>query len=254
MKINLIPACIGGGETHQFLSSALVNDTIALDAGCIGFYRSAPEQNRIQHVLISHTHMDHIASLPILVENAYEPNDQCLTVHGSQNVLDCCQRDLFNDRIWPDFIELSKKVYPFLKMSRFEAGETIELEGLRITAIALDHVVPTVGYILADDHSSIGFVSDTGPTDEIWKRINAEPNLKAVFLEATFPNNLAWLAEVSKHLTPALIATELKKLTRPVRIIIVHIKARFQTQVLAELSALNLPNLEIGRFDTPYLF
>src|SRR5450755_1810371 len=97
VKISLIPSSVlGSPEHHQFLSSAIVNDAIAVDAGCLGFYRSAEEQSRIKHVLVSHTHMDHLASLPIFVENAYEGKSDCVTVHASADVLDCCQRDLFN--------------------------------------------------------------------------------------------------------------------------------------------------------------
>jgi ribonuclease BN (tRNA processing enzyme) len=245
----------GGPEHYQYCSSAVLNDTVAIDAGCLGFAGSAQEQTAVRHVLISHTHIDHVASLPIFVENVYEGKKVCVTLYGSAAVLDSCQRDLFNDRIWPDFFTLSKnRDTPFVKTVPFEAGQTIELEGLKITAVALDHVVPTVGFVVEDAHSAVAFVSDTAPTEEIWQVAAARPNLKAVFLEATFPNNLAWLADVAKHLTPALMAAEVKKLARPVRVIIVHIKARFQTQVIAELKALNLPGLEIGQFAVPYSF
>jgi ribonuclease BN (tRNA processing enzyme) len=255
VKLTLIPSSVSGcSDQHQFLSSTLVNDTIAVDAGCIGFYHSPPEQARVRHVLLSHTHMDHLASLPIFVENAYEGTSQCVTIHASREVLDCCRRDLFNDRLWPDFVELSKSGHPFLKLAPFEAGETIELDGVRVTAVALDHVVPTVAFMLSDDHSTVAVVSDTAPSTAIWERLNAAPNLKAVFLETTFPNELDWLARVSKHLTPALVAGELKKLNRTCRVIIVHIKARFHEQVVRELQALHLPNLEIGRTDLPYQF
>jgi ribonuclease BN (tRNA processing enzyme) len=189
------------------------------------------------------------------VENVYEGKKDCVTLYGSAAVLDSCQRDLFNDRVWPDFFTLSKeREAPFVKTAPFEAGQTIELEGLKITAVALDHVVPTVGFVVEDAHSAVAFVSDTAPTDEIWRVAGAAPNLKAVFLEATFPNNLGWLADVSKHLTPALMAAEVKKLARPIRVIVVHIKARYQAQVIAELKALNLPGLEIGQFAVPYSF
>ncbi len=257
MKLTLIPSSVlGSPEQHQFLSSAIINDAIALDAGCVGFFRSAEDQARIRHVLISHTHMDHLASLPIFVENAYEGTAECVEVHTSSDVIDCCQRDLFNNRIWPDFIALSEaqKDRPFLKMTAFEAGQTIEVLGVKITAVALDHVVPTVGYILSDAQSSIAFVSDTAPTTEIWQRLNSVANLKAVFLEVTFPNEMAWLADISKHLTPALFGAEIKKLNRPVRIIVVHMKARFQSQVMAEIRGLNLPQIEFGKFDVPYTF
>ncbi len=253
MKITLVPSSVlGSPEHHQFLSSALVNDVLAVDAGCLGFYCSAQEQARIRHVLVSHTHTDHLASLPIFLENAYEGTTDCITVYGSADVLDCCRRDLFNNRIWPDFIALSQGDRKFLNMMAFESGQALDLEGLKITAVELNHVVPTSGYIVSDGRVSVAFISDTGPTDEIWRRLNALADLKAIFLEATFPNNLAWLADVSKHLTPATFAMELKKLNRPVRTVVVHMKARYQPQVMAEIRALNLPQVEFGQFGIPY--
>jgi ribonuclease BN (tRNA processing enzyme) len=254
MKLTLLPSSFGGGEPQQFLSTCLINETVALDAGCLGLYRSAREQARIRHVLLSHSHIDHLASLPIFVENVFEGNGGPVTIHASAAVLDCLQRDVFNGRLWPDFIALSRCDHPLLKLSRFEAGQTVELDGLRITAVALDHLVPTVGFLIADERSAVAFVSDTGPTDEIWRRANAEPNLKAVFLEAVFPNAMSWLADASKHLTPAAFAREVGKLSRPVPVLAVHIKSRFREQVVAELRALNLPNVEVARFDVPYEF
>jgi ribonuclease BN (tRNA processing enzyme) len=252
MKITLLPSAVGGGPDHQYLSSSLINDTVAIDAGCLGIWGSPQEQARVRHVLLSHTHMDHLASLPIFVENAYEGKAECVTVHASKVVLDCCQEHLFNEKVWPDFIALSQGEKPFLRLSPLEAGQTIELEGLRITAVALNHVVPTVGFVISDRQSSTAVVSDTGPTEEIWQQINAAPNLKAVFLEATFPDELAWLADVSKHLTPKTLAHQVAKLTRPTRLVIIHLKARFKEQVIAELQALGLPGLEIGQPGVPY--
>jgi ribonuclease BN (tRNA processing enzyme) len=254
MKLILIPSSVGSGPDHQYLSSCLINDTIALDAGCVGFWGAPQEQARVRHVLLSHTHMDHLASLPIFVENAYEGKAECVTLHASRNVLECCQEHLFNQKIWPDFIALSQGERPFLRLSPFEAGETRELDGVRITAVALDHVVPTVGFLIADDHSAVAFISDTGPTDEIWRQVNAASDLKAVFLETTFPDEFGWLADLSKHLTPATLALEAAKLTRPTRLVVIHIKARYQDRVIAELRALGLAGLEIGQAGITYTF
>jgi ribonuclease BN (tRNA processing enzyme) len=254
MKAFLIPSSIGGGPDHQYLTSWLVNDTVAIDAGCVGFWGSPQEQARVRHVLLSHTHMDHLASLPIFVENAYEAKAECVTVYGSRAVLDCCQEHVFNEKVWPDFVALSCGEKPFLRLAAFEAGETIELDGLRVTAVALDHVVPTVGFLVADGQSTVAFITDTAPTDEIWRRANAATDLKAVFLEATFPDELAWLAEVSKHLTPTALAREVAKLTRPTRLVAIHLKARYRQQVIDELEALALPGLEIGQSGVTYTF
>ncbi len=254
MKLTLIPSSVGGGPDHQYLSSCLVNDTVALDAGCVGFWGSPQDQARVRHVLLSHTHMDHLASLPIFVENAYEGKSECVTVYGSRDVLDCCQEHLFNEKVWPDFIALSREERPFPRLTPFEPGETIDVEGLRVTAVALDHVVPTVGYVIRDGQSAVAIISDTGPTEEIWRRVNQEPGLKAVFVEATFPDELGWLADVSKHLTPATLAREAAKLTRPTRLVVIHIKARYKEQVTAQLHALGLAGLEIGQPGATYSF
>jgi ribonuclease BN (tRNA processing enzyme) len=259
VKILLVPSSVleSDEDAHQYLTSCLINDTIAIDAGSLGFFKSPDDQARIKHILISHTHIDHIASLPIFVENAYEAKRDCVTIHGSETVLDCLQRDLFNDRVWPDFIRMSlneSREAPFLKLETLEAGKPIDLDGVRITPVPVDHLVPTMGFIIEEGDVSVVVSSDTGPTEELWQRANRVPNLKAVFLEVCFPNNMEWLAKSSKHLTPLSFAGEVGKLHRPAKVIAVHIKARFHDQVVKELEALCLSNLEIGHFGVPYHF
>jgi ribonuclease BN (tRNA processing enzyme) len=254
VKVTLIPSAATGTEPAQlqFLSSTVINDTLAIDAGCIGFYRTSQEQKRIRQVVLTHSHIDHIGSLPVFVENVFEGGPGGIVVHGSSQVLDCLRRDLFNNILWPDFLALSEGKDKFLHLAPFEAGQTRILEGLQVTAIAIDHTVPTVAYIVSDQRTAVAFVSDTGLTDEIWQRLNDLPRVDAVFVECCFPNSLDWLAEVSKHLTPRRLAAEVGKLNRPTRLIVVHIKPRFREEIIAELQALKLPGLEIGIFGTPY--
>jgi len=256
VKVVLVPSSVSerSEDQHQFLTSFLINNSLAVDAGSLGFYGTAQEQAQIKHVLISHTHIDHVGSLPIFVENSYETQRDCVTVHGSEEVLDCLQKDIFNDRVWPDFVRLSTPSAPFFKLAKLEGGKTVELEGLRITPVPVNHVVPTLGFIIEDKDATVAIISDTGPTDAIWEYANKTPNLKAVFLEATFPESLARLAEISTHLTPTLFAREVQKLKKPTAIIAVHIKARFRTEVVRELNALGLPQLQIGQFGKIYNF
>jgi ribonuclease BN (tRNA processing enzyme) len=256
MKLLLLPSTVGDLPVlgSQYLASALLNDTIALDAGCLGLYGAPAQQARIRHILLTHSHLDHVATLPIFLENAYEGRAEGVHIHASQATLDCLHEHLFNGRIWPDLVALSQEKRPFLHLVPFESGKMFELNGLQITAYALDHVVPTHGFIIDDGASSIVFVTDTGPTNVIWQAANARPNLKAVFLEATFPDEFGWLADVSKHLTPATFAGELRKLQRPVRVVAMHVKARFQEQVAAQLRALKIPQLEMAQFGVPYVF
>lgn len=256
MKVSLVPSSvtIRGEEQLAYLTSYVINDTLAIDAGGLGFWKDPFVQARIRHVLITHTHIDHIASLPIFVENAYEGKADCVTIHGSDAVLDCLQKDIFNDRVWPDFLKLGNPKAPFMKLARLQPYQQIELEGLRLTPIPVNHVVPTLGFIVEEGDHAVIIPSDTGPTEQIWQRANEHPKVLAVFLEAAFPNELKWLADVSKHLTPSLFAAELAKLHRPIPYYAVHIKARFHQQIVAELRSLGLSQVEVGRFDHDYQF
>ncbi len=256
MKVTLVPSSVSVGdqESRQFLSSYLINDTLAIDAGCLGFFRSPQEQARIKHILLSHSHIDHLASLPMFLENVYDTQSSPVTIYASEPVLDCLRSDLFNGRLWPDFIALSHQRAPYLIMERLLPGKPVDLEGLRITPVPVNHVVPTLGFIVEEPQAAVIVSSDTGPTDELWDCANRTSQLKAVFLEATFPDSMADLAAAAKHLTPATFAAEVWKLTRSVRVIAVHIKARFYARVISELRALGLPNLEIAQFTGPYVF
>lgn len=254
MRIRLVRSAVGSDSVAQFTVSFLVNDTIAIDAGCIGFISPIERQKQIRHVFISHSHIDHICSLPIFLDNVFAPGPDCPIVYGNEAVLRCLRANLFNDEVWPDLERISEQEVPFLRMQPLIAGEPVEVEGLTITPIPLSHVVPTMGFILNDGETAVGIVCDTCSTEEIWDVINATDDLKAVFLEASFPGSMKWLADKSMHLTPESFREETRKLHRDVQIIAIHIKPAFRESIIAELSALGLPNLKIGEAGTEYEF
>lgn len=254
MKITLVESSVGHGPRQQILASYIVNDSIVIDAGSIGFVSPLDVQKQVKHVFISHSHTDHLASLPIFIDNVYAPGPECPIVYGNADVLDCLQKHVFNERIWPDMIRLSLEETPFLKLEEIHTETTVEVDGVRITPVAVDHIVPAMGFILEDDEAAIAIVSDTNPTNRIWEVINEQQNLKAVLLEASFPNHMAWLAERAMHLTPKLFAGELQKLKQPAQVIAIHIKTAFDEQIKKELADLNLSNVEIGEPGKTYEF
>ncbi|MBI2477710.1 MAG: 3',5'-cyclic-nucleotide phosphodiesterase [Planctomycetia bacterium] len=244
MKIKVIGSSVDG-EPCQFAASYVINDHIAIDAGSLGFM-SIAAQKRIKHVLISHSHLDHIASLPIFIDNVYAPGPDSVIVYGRPSDIECLQEHFFNDRVWPDVLRLSREESPFVKYVALEHNKSVELEGLTITPVELDQVVPTFGFLIDDCESAVAIVSDTGPTEQVWELANRSPRLKCVFLESAFPNSMAWLAEKTKHLTPELMRQEYGKLHRSVSLVVVHIKPVHYDEVTAELRALHLPALEIS--------
>lgn len=244
MKVMLVPSA-PGAATFQFLTTLLVNDVVAIDAGSLGQFGTPTEQGRVRDVFLTHAHMDHVATLPIYLENVSDNSAHCPTVYATEPVLEVVRRDILNDRLFPDFVRLSHDGPPLVRLEPLTLGMPVKVAGLSVTAVAVDHVVPTVGYLVDDGTSEFAFVTDTAPTDAIWDLANACPRLKAVFLELTFPEDQAWLAGVAKHLTPRLFAGELRKVRAGVPVYAIHLKARFRDQILRELADLHLPNIQV---------
>lgn len=252
MKIRIVGSSVGRGEPQQFLLSYLFNDTVAIDAGSIGFMTPIADQTRIQHVFLSHTHMDHTASLPSFLDNVFEPGPRCPTIYGHRATLHSLQVDFFNDRIWPDLVRLSAAATPFFQLKELTNERSVSVESLKVTPIEVDHIVPTFSFLVESADSAVAVISDTGPSDRIWEVLNATPRLKAIFLEVSFPDNMDWLADKAKHLTPRLFRIELQKLKHDVDVIAVHIKPSYREAIEQELSALGLPRLQIGVPETVY--
>jgi ribonuclease BN (tRNA processing enzyme) len=244
MKVMLLPSATGAGPV-QYLTTLLVNDAVAVDAGCLGLHGTPAEQNRVRHVFLTHAHIDHVGSLPIFLENVSDDSDACPTVHATQAVLDVIHSDVLNDRLFPDFVRLSDPGPALVKLEPLTPGEPVRVAGLTVTAAPVDHVVPTVGYLVDDGVSAFAFVTDTAPTEAIWALANGCPRLKAVFLELTFPESQAALAGIAKHLTPRQFAGEVRKLRAAVPVYAIHLKARCQDQLLRELAALRLPQVTV---------
>ena len=256
MKITLLPSApsSSGEGGLQFLTSYLVNGAFAIDAGSLGISLGIESQRKIKHVLLSHGHIDHLATLPIFLENTEEFAGTRVTIHGSEAVLDGLRRHVFNDCLWPDLIHATLNSQPFFHLATLEAGRPLEIAGVKITPIPVNHAVPTMGFLLEEGGEAVVLPIDTGPTEELWRRANALPKVSAVFLEATFPNSMNELAQIAKHLTPMTFSEEVRKLSRPTRIIAVHIKPAFARQIIEELAALELPGLEIGVPGQEYRF
>ena len=245
MRIRIASSANGRpSSSYQYLTTIIVNETVAVDAGSLGFLADIDLQRRIEHVLLSHSHLDHLASLPMFLENVYTPDDRCVTVHASDHVRETLRSHVFNDALWPDFIRLSREIDPFLALQPLEARKTVDLGDLRVTPIPVDHIVPTFGFILDDGAASVVIATDTAPTREIWEVAATRKNLRAVFLGCAFPAACSALANAAKHLTPPLFAAETAKVAGDVPFYVVHVKGFCHRQVLAEIQALGIPRIK----------
>jgi ribonuclease BN (tRNA processing enzyme) len=253
MKVQLLGSSLQNPQ-HQFVSSYLINGTVAVDAGCLGLHGTPQEQEAVRHVFLTHSHADHTATLPIFIENAWTPSLECPLLYGSRETLDSVQRHIFNDVMWPDFVALSQRMPPFVHLCPLQEGIPVEADGLWITPVRVDHVVPTFGYLIKDGQSAIIIAGDSGPTHRLWQVAHQTAGLRAIFLEACFPNSLKSLAEVSCHLTPEMFCREVTKMPSGIKVVAVHIKVRYRNEVIRELQALDLSNLEVGECEKVYDF
>jgi ribonuclease BN (tRNA processing enzyme) len=251
MRVRILPSATDGSD-QQFLTTFLLNDRLALDAGCLGLHSTPAEQARITNVVLTHSHADHVCSLPTFAMNVIDYSGQATVVWSHEAVLESLRADVFNGRTWPDFLTLMPLGEPIVQLRRIEPRRPFELEGLRLTAIPVNHPVPTMGYIVEDETSAIIICTDSGPTDELWERARALDRLTVVFVGVAFPDECELLAEASGHLTPKLLHRQIVGLRPEVRIVAVHIKPARSEEVVAELVALGLPTLSIGTSRRPY--
>jgi hypothetical protein len=243
MRIELLPSSIPGTD-GQFLTSYLVNEEVAIDAGSLGLLGDLRRQRRVRHVFLTHEHLDHVATLPIFLENVYEPGPESVELLAAASVLDGLRSDIFNGRVWPDFFELSRPDDAFVTAAVLEPFVAVRRAGLAVTPVPVSHGIDTLGLVIDDGASAVAFPSDTGPTAALWQHLATVPALRAVLLEVTFPNALASLASEARHHCPATFTAELPKLARDVRWLVVHRKPRYAAEIAREIAALGLPNVE----------
>ena len=252
MRVQLLPSRAGSDSQLQALTTFLINDRVAVDGGSIGFALEPEQMRAFRHIVVTHAHSDHTASLPIFVAEVYPELDSPVIIYGLPEVVAALREFVFNDQIWPDFekIPLGNGAGPSIEFRMLETRVLTEICGLKITPISVNHVVPTAGLIVRDAGTSVVFTSDTYITDEIWEAAREVEGLRAIFVDVSYPNEMEQLAAASKHLTPQSLAADLKKLGRDVEILAVHIKPSHRDLVVSQLSKLSNPPVrvaEIGR-------
>jgi ribonuclease BN (tRNA processing enzyme) len=231
---------------EQRLTCFLIDDCVAVDAGSIAIALTNEQRSKVKDIIVTHPHMDHVASLPIFIDDLYPSLRQPMRVHATPEVIELLERDVFNWNVYPRFSDLKNDYGPVMEYVPIPIGKTFKVAHLNVVAMHVNHIVPTVGLVVSDGQSSVAFSSDTAQTEDFWKILNEMKGLDALLIEASFPDRMAKLAEVSRHFTPASLGQELKKLTHNgMDIMAVHLKASYRDEIVAELNALNIPKLGV---------
>lgn len=224
MKVRIL-GCSGGiGGKNLRTTSFLVDQDVLIDAGTGVADLSIAELAQIDHVFLTHSHLDHIACLPLLIDTVGDMRQTPLIVHATDATLEILRNHIFNWAVWPDFSEIPNEETPFLRYESLRVGQTVELNGRKFTPLPANHTVPAVAYHLDSGAASLVFSGDTGPCPELWRNVNKIRNLKYLIIETAFSNREKQLAKVSLHLCPEMLAEELANLQRDAEIFITHLK------------------------------
>lgn len=238
MKIRILGASGSNLPKHN-LSSILVDGVILFDAGGVTNTLSFKSQQKIKYIFITHAHLDHIRDIPFVADNIVVSGRlKQINVFSIKEVIDDIKKHLLNHRIWPDFTVIPNTHESILKLNAVKEGQTLTVNGYRITAYRMNHTVPSVGYLIESDTKSFFYTGDTGPTPNTWNKL-VDKKLDALIVEVSFPDSMKTLALKTGHLTASLLFEDLQLLSSlPKKILITHVKPFYRRQIEKDLKKL----------------
>jgi len=239
MNVTIL-GCHGGVAPGYRTSCYLINKKFLIDAGSAASALTPGRQQEIEDIFITHPHIDHIKDICFLVENTFYESRAVINLRSTEDILHSVHRYMLNDILWPDFSKIfvdkeqTKALIKFMPIK-----QQMPFDNLKVTHFRVNHPGHAIGYMLDDGKQQILFSGDTGPTEELWDVANNCKNLKAVFTEISFPNNMDALARASGHFTISQLMEDLKKLKhKDIPIFIAHFKPRFFEELMDEFHRL----------------
>lgn len=256
MRLTIL-GCHGGESLEHRLTTFLIDDDISIDAGALCRSLSLEQQMKIDHVILSHTHLDHVRDLAFLADNIIGFRTHTLMVHATPPTIDILRHHFFNDHIWPDFtrIHLPGQVRPAMAFVPYQEGTPFQIGRYSFLPTLVNHTVESMALIVSWESQgqtvSIGYSSDTGPTTRFWELLAQTPHLRALLCECSFTNDLQWLADDSLHLTPRTLLQSLRQVTLPddLPILLYHAKPSHLSVIQQEVEALGDSRLRFLQLD-----
>jgi len=235
VKVRIL-GCSGGiGGRLLRTTSLQVDHDILIDAGTGVGDLPIAELAQIDHVFLTHSHLDHVACLPFIVDTVGDMRNRPLTVYATDATIEILRNHIFNWAIWPDFCEIPSPERPFMRFETIRIGSQVKLDNRTITPLPANHTVPAVGFHLDSGIASLVFSGDTTVCPELWEKINKIRNLRYLIIETAFSNRESKLATRSKHFCPRLLAEELSHLQRDAELFITHLKPGQSELIMQEI-------------------
>lgn len=233
----------GGTRTPSQGTTCLqVSDHCVIDAGNL-INSFGNDVFTIEHIFLTHSHLDHIIDIPFLADLFVTQRAISLKIYGLKPTLDDLRQFIFNHRIWPNFEEITLIGHTdkTIELIELDLETPYPVDDITLTPFKTDHTEGSCGYIIEKNGSAILFTADTYRCNRIWELLDERPSIHTLIVEVSFPSTYEQLAYDSKHLTPALLADELKKCKREDFVIhVMHLKVLFWKTIIEELRSLNL--------------
>jgi len=234
MQIRVL-GCSGGISQNVATTSFLIDDDILIDAGTGVGNLTLDEMRKIRHIFVTHSHLDHIASIPLLADTLFNSLiGNPIIVYAQKKTADVLNKHIFNWSIWPDFTKLPHRTNAVLKCKTIKPGRSIEIDGRSIEMITVNHAVPGVGYRVESGGKAFAFSGDTTSNENLWASLNKHDSLDLLFIECAFANKDLKLARVAFHYYPSLLAEDLSKLKHHPQVCISHLKPGEEAVIMAE--------------------
>lgn len=234
----------GSKAKNQNTTSFQIFKDIIIDAGNV-LNSLGNEAKDINHIFLTHSHADHITDLPFIIETFFEQRKTPLTIYALEETIEVLKTYSFNNVIWPDFtkIKLLNSDENSLILKKIKLNEIISIGEYQIKPIEANHIAGSCGFVITKNHQSFIISGDTYTNPIIWEEINNNKTIKSLIIECSFPDKFDELARVSKHLTPNLIAKELKNLKRKdISIFFYHLKPNYEKELLKDIKKHKLLN------------
>ncbi len=248
MKIKVL-GCSGAEVPGNRPPSFLLDNKILFDTGSLTNALDIKGQLKIEHIFITHSHLDHIMGIPFLADNLiFGQKWHKVNVVSIPPVIKSIKKSLLDGSIWPDFTAIPTTHQSILTLKVLKFGQSVKIGGYTITSYQVNHSVPATGYLVEDQRRRRFFYTgDTGPSDATWEKLGGK-QIHCLIIETSFPNRMEEIAIRTGHLTPRLLKKEILKMKQmPERIYITHQKPRYSKAIKIELQKLNLKNLKLLR-------
>lgn len=233
MKLRVL-GCSGGIGGELRTTSLLIDDDILIDAGTGLGELSLDEMKKVRHVFLTHTHLDHVACLPLMVDSMFPHIVEPMMVRSHAAAIEALQKHIFNWAIWPDFSSLPTKENPVMRYEQLHMGEVCALNGRNFEMVPVNHIVPAVGYRIECASGVAAFSGDTTTNDTFWEALNARDRLDVLIVEVAFKEAFRDLALRSRHYCPSLLAEDLKKLRHRPLVFLTHNKPGEEELIYAQ--------------------